>query len=170
MKYLFHLFLLSFLLGSCTDDTEKAATEYCDCFGSKMKKVSSGTSKLMTKVANSKDPQQTLQTEIAEMDEEDQLTVREELERISNVANESNIKDCEERIAAYKIRGKDEKARMQKVLERMKQEKGCEALTALMVLGLQKQGDEIADENTVEEAEEEVTPKKKKVAKENDEE
>lgn len=161
MKRFLFLALSTAVLFSCTDDREKAASEYCSCFRTKEKKFSSDFKKLMGKVAQSDDPQKTLQKEVNKMDDETKLTVSEEMQSLQNIESDPVMKKCEKLIADFKVRGKDESARLKVVFEEMRKQKNCEVLTGLIALGIQQQ-DKIKNGDTATDDEEEAKPMKKK--------
>lgn len=170
MKKFLSLLLLSGVLVSCQDDSEKAATELCDCFTEKVKKPSADFKKLMKKIAQADVPSAAFKKEFDKLDDETQTSVRAEIDKLIET-DASSVKACTKNIADYKVRGKDEETRAKKVVDLMAAKSGCEIASGQWAMAVEqtyKGGKKTAgDEDTAEEETDE--PKKKKKATEEEE-
>lgn len=167
-KIVFPLAGIVLLLTSCDDNTKNVAEGMCDCYGKSDVKFSAASKKVLGKLVNSADPMKTYQAEIEKLDEEDQVKVGEEMQQASLLSEDADVKACVNKIdEKYKVRGKDEKTALKKVVEHMKTKGGnCEAWAGLINLGLQAQDANALQpesENAVDDTE---TPKKKKASDE----
>ena len=157
-RIILSIFILTAIF-SCNDQSDKAASEFCDCFKTKQKKFSKELKKIMAKVADSKTPQKTLQKAVADLDDETKASINEELQQFKDLENDDKFTECGKKIADYKVRGKDQAERQQVVLDKMKGITDCEILSGLLAIGLEVKGNgtDKEDEKT-----DEDEPKKKK--------
>lgn len=158
MKRLLAPMILLFALSSCSDESQKAADELCDCLTSKAKGLSSGFKKLLKKVGQSDSPVETYRKEFAKLETEEQQTMQEEVNKFIEIDAKS-VPECSKKISDYKVKGKDQEERQKKVLEVMRSNSSCEIGTAQWALAMEKMYG--GDKKNAKDDEDTEKPKKK---------
>ena len=162
MKKFLPAFFAIFILASCNDNTEKVADGMCDCYGKSSLKFSPDTKRILGKLSNSSNPKKTYTKEIEKLEEDEKLSVTEEIQQAAALSEDEELRACVDAVdKKYKVSGKDEKSALEKVVKHMESKGGsCKAWAGLIKLGLQAQdnanGDRDDDEKT-------SKPKKKPV-------
>jgi hypothetical protein len=146
-NYLLLTVSLAFVLASCSTADQKIPTianDFCNCFGTLEKSMSTELKDIFVKAGDSEDPQAALTKSLMEMDPEKQASITEELQGLSSVQDpNSEVGKC---MAELEKKYKNEKTRDkkkfgEKLLAELKGKSGCTLTYAIMKMGFQKEFD-----------------------------
>ncbi|HEY6504138.1 MAG TPA: hypothetical protein VIZ28_09205 [Chitinophagaceae bacterium] len=130
------------LFSSCSSADNKVpqiAADFCNCFNKVEQDISASTVNVITKAANSVDPETALLDEVKNLDPEDQMKFEKEMEVISEVEDQKSelgrcIKDVEKKYGkAYTF---NQKKFGEKIIRELESKSGCSLTAAIMKLGL----------------------------------
>lgn len=114
----------------------KAASEACECMSSFTESLNPKTQKIIIKAAKSGNMEETFKEEIMKIeDEEVQKVIMNDMNTISNMGENVEMKDCVEGVKKkYKLKKNDEEQQAA-LLKAFKNQDGCEVTAAFMKIG-----------------------------------
>jgi ABC-type phosphate/phosphonate transport system substrate-binding protein len=140
IKLLFIVFITCGLIGGCNTAESKTpdiATDMCGCFNLLKDSLPAEGIKVFEKAATSATPQETFTTEMKSIPVEIAQKVNAAL--MSTAKDGSPVNDCLKEIdKKYKTPTNDEQVMAQKMVDALKDKKGCEIMLALMRMNLKK--------------------------------
>lgn len=130
-----------------SDNSAKIATGVCNCMNSAVEGFSAQGKRIIIKAGNSSNPTQTLQTELMNIeDEEEKQKLGREFQSLAAMEEDTDMKDCMEKLKKkYDFDENDRKAQ-QKVARALEDKEGCEVVTALMKIGMKEQKGNTTDD------------------------
>lgn len=148
-KKILSLFLLAGILASgCNSDDsktksktdgadmDKIVADVCDCIDEIEGELSAKSKKIFLKAAKSDDPQMSIQEQMQDMDQEEQMEIAEEFKNFENSSAQDCFKKLEKKYPEMKDAGKkEEEALIEKV------EEDCSEFAAALLKMGQKQSE-----------------------------
>jgi hypothetical protein len=139
-KWSFILFIAGVLISGCNSagsNTENIATDMCGCFNKLKDSLPAEGLKVFEKAAASATPQETFTTEMKSIPVEIAQKVNAAL--MSTAKAGSPISNCLKEIdKKYKTPTNNEQVLAQKMIDELKDKKGCDIMMALMKMNLKK--------------------------------
>lgn len=127
------------------DETEKnytkAAKGMCGCISEKMDELSSTTKRIITKAADSDNPQATLKNELMNIDDEaEKQKVASEFQKFGTAVQETEFTNCAKKVQKKYNIDESSKSDEKKLMQAVEENGDCDILSALYKIGTKTQG------------------------------
>jgi hypothetical protein len=134
--------IATFFMSSCGTADNKVpqiASDFCNCFTSMERDLSTGTKSIIAKAADAEDPEKSLTDAVMNLNEEEQTKIGTEMMSLGDMENESSevgrcIKSVEKKYDNEYTLNQEKFA--QKIVKELESKQGCSFTASLLKLGL----------------------------------